>query len=50
MSAYERDDGGEQEDLDQEVVELLEDELPEGLALLGRELCKQNMLKMSNNN
>ena len=34
------DDGGQQKDLDQQVIKLLEDQLPQGLALLGWQLCK----------
>ena len=35
---HEGDGRGQQEDLDQEVVELLQHQLPQGAALLGREL------------
>ena len=38
MFAYERDDGGEKQNLDQEIIELLEDQLPDGLALFSGEL------------
>ena len=43
---YEWNDGGEEKDLDEEIVELLEDQLPQGLALLNRQLCKYILLSI----
>ena len=37
----EGDDGGEEQDLDKEIVELLEHQLPQGFSLLGGKFCKQ---------
>lgn len=35
----ERDDGGQQQNLDEQIIELLEDQLPQGFALLRGHLC-----------
>ena len=43
----EGDDGGEEEDLDEQVVKLFQDQLENGLSSLHRQLCRRRKITLS---